>query len=72
MLELDRRNIPGAMIATSAFESAVDAQAAVWAFKPAVVYVPHPLQNRSDQEVATLADEAWEAILAAITSPIKT
>ena len=68
MLELGRRETPGAMVATTAFESAVGAQAAVLAFDPAVVYVPHPLQSRSQEDIETMADNALNAILAAISS----
>ena len=32
-----------------------------------VVYVPHPIQNRTEAEVRALADDAVERIIAAIT-----
>ena len=69
MLDLDRRGVPGAMIATTAFEAAYRAQAEVLGFAPRVVYVPHPIQNRSEAEVRAIADEAVERIVAAITVP---
>ena len=67
MLDLDRRGIPGAMIATTAFEGAYRAQADILSFSPHVVYVPHPIQNRSEEEVRAIADEAVERIITAIT-----
>ena len=68
MLDLDRRGVPGAMIATTAFEAAYEAQADLLAFAPRVVYVPHPIQNRSEAEVRALADDALERIVATVTA----
>ena len=55
------------MIATTAFEGAYRAQADILSFSPHVVYVPHPIQNRSEEEVRAIADEAVERIITAIT-----
>ena len=68
MLDLDRRGVPGAMIATTAFEPAWRAQAELLAFEPHVVYVPHPIQNRTEAEVRAIADDAIDRIVAAITA----
>ena len=68
MLDLDRRGVPGAMIATVAFEQAYEAQAAVLGFSPSVVYVPHPIQNRTDAEIRTIADDAVARIADSITA----
>ena len=68
MLDLDRRGVPGAMIATTAFENAYHAQADILGFAPHVVYVPHPIQNRTEAEVRAIADDAVEGIIAAITA----
>ena len=56
------------MVATTAFEGAYRAQADILGFSPRVVYVPHPIQNRSEAEVRAIADEAVEGIIAAITA----
>jgi hypothetical protein len=37
-------------------------------FEPAVVYVPHPIQNRTAEELDRLADEAVESALKLLTS----
>ncbi len=68
MLDLDRRGVPGAMIATTEFEGAYRAQAEILGFAPRVVYVPHPIQNRTEAEVRAIADDAVEGIIAAITA----
>ena len=31
---------------------------------PAAVYVPHPIQDRTDAEMTAIADDGFEAILA--------
>ena len=68
MLDLDRRGVPGTMIATTAFEGAYQAQAEILGFEPRVVYVSHPIQNRTEAEVRALADDAVDRIVAAITA----
>ena len=67
MLDLDTRGVPGAMIATTAFREAADAQAQSLGFEPAVVYVPHPIQDRTDAELEAIADDALADVLAALT-----
>ncbi len=37
-------------------------------FDPAMVFVPHPIQDRTDAELRTLADNAVEAIVLAIST----
>lgn len=50
-------------MASSEFAEAAEAQAAALGFEPAAVFVPHPIQDRTDDEVKALADGAFEAIL---------
>ena len=33
-----------------------------------IVWVPHPVQNRTPEELARMADDALEAVLRALTS----
>jgi hypothetical protein len=68
MLDLDSRGIAGVMIATTVFRDAAHAQGKSLGFDPAVIYVPHPIQDRTDTELRIIADDALEAILAAITA----
>lgn len=68
MLDLDRRGIPGALIVTHVFEEAARAQTVGLGFEPATIYVAHPIQNRTDEEIRSIADAAFGAIVAAITS----
>ena len=63
MLDLDERGIPGVMIATTAFRQAAQAQSASLGYEPAIVWVPHPIQNRTEAEIRAIADEAVEEIV---------
>ena len=67
MLDLDSRGVAGAMIATTAFRDAAQAQGKSLGFEPAVIYVPHPIQDRTDDELRAIADDAIDEILRAIT-----
>lgn len=68
--ELDARGIPGVNVITTQFVDAAAAQSEALGFEPALVVVPHPIQNRTTAELHRLADEAFERILAAIVQPI--
>jgi hypothetical protein len=63
-MNLDSRGIPGVSIVTREFADAVAVQSQALGFDPAVVYVPHPIQNRTKEELARLADEAVAPALA--------
>ena len=62
-MNLDGRGIPGVSVVTEGFVDAVDVQSKAMGFDPAIVYVPHPIQNRTHEELAKLADEAIEPAL---------
>ena len=62
-MNFDGRGIPGVSVVTTEFADAVDVQARALGFDPAVVYVPHPIQNRTADELARIADEAIEPVL---------
>ena len=68
-MNLDSRGIPGVSIVTTEFGDAVEVQSKALGFDPAVVYVPHPIQNRTPEELAALADQAIEPALALLRSP---
>ncbi|MYH10857.1 MAG: hypothetical protein F4012_04435 [Gemmatimonadales bacterium] len=66
--DLDERGIPGCFVVTTEFEEAARRQSRSLGFEPAIVWVPHPIQNRTAAELETLADEAIDPILALITA----
>ena len=68
MKDLDGRGIPGTMLATTEFEDAAKTQAKSIGFMPSIVYVEHPIQNRTAEELAAIAEKAIEPILANITA----
>ena len=67
MLDLDERGVPGVMIATTAFREAAAAQSKSLGYEPAIVWVPHPIQNRTDDEIRAIADRAMEEIVEKLT-----
>ena len=67
-MNLDGRGIPGISVVTAAFRDAVQTQAQALGFDPAVVYVPHPIQNRTAEELRAIADAAVEPALRLLTS----
>jgi hypothetical protein len=68
LANLDGRGIPGVSVVTSEFRDAIAAQSRALGFEPAVVYVPHPIQNRTREELAAIADGAIEPMLALLQS----
>jgi len=47
----------------------VEVQSKALGFDPAVVFVPHPIQNRTADELNKIADDAAEKALKLLTSP---
>ena len=58
LYSLDNRGLPGVNIVTTELVGGVTAQSDSLGFEPAVVYVPHPIQNRTKEEIEALADAA--------------
>ena len=63
--ELEDRGLVGVAVVSSEFADAARAQNASLGYDPAIVFVPHPIQDRTDEEMRALADTAVERILAA-------
>ena len=64
--DLEGRGIPGVGVASTQFVQAAAVQARSLGFDPALVFVAHPIQDRSDEELRALADDALEPILRAL------
>jgi hypothetical protein len=58
---------PAVFVASSEFKEAARAQSEALGFDPAAVYVPHPVQDRTDDEMRALADAALAEILENLT-----
>ena len=54
------------VIASAEFAAAAAAQARSLGADPACVFVPHPIQDRTDGEIRALADAAVAEILRAV------
>ncbi len=68
VVDLEGRGVPSVVVASSEFVDAAEAQARSLGFEPATVFVPHPIQDRTDEELHAKADDAIEAIVAALTA----
>ena len=59
----------GVFLASSEFGQAAEAQSAALGFPARYVLVPHPVQDRTDDELRVLAEGAYAAVLAAVVRP---
>ncbi|MDH4149225.1 MAG: hypothetical protein OEW79_07700 [Betaproteobacteria bacterium] len=67
-MTFDALGLPGVSVVTTEFKDAVAVQSKALGFDPAIVYVQHPIQNRTAAELAALADGAIESALASLQS----
>ncbi len=67
-MNFDARGIPGVSIVTTGFTDAVASQSKALGFDPAVLFVPHPIQNRTADELKKIADDAVESAIGMLTS----
>jgi hypothetical protein len=63
MANLEARGIPTVGVATTEFIQGAEAQAKALGTDPALVFIPHPVQDRTDAELRALADEHFETII---------
>ena len=66
--DLEGRGLPGVFLASSEFWDAAEAQSRALGLAVPYVLVPHPIQDRTDEEMSALADGAYAAVLAALTA----
>ena len=64
MADLESRGVPSVGVATTEFIDAAEVQAKALGTDPAYVFIPHPVQDRTDDELRALADRHFEAIVA--------
>jgi alkanesulfonate monooxygenase SsuD/methylene tetrahydromethanopterin reductase-like flavin-dependent oxidoreductase (luciferase family) len=63
IVNLESLGVPSVMLASTEFIEAADVQARALGADPACVFVAHPIQDRTDDEVRALADGAVDEIL---------
>ncbi len=62
--DLESRGLPGVFVASMQFVQAAEAQSGALGFPTmARVFTPHPIQDRTDDEMRAYADAAFEEIL---------
>ena len=66
--DLEDRGTVGVFIASDVFVDAAVAQSASLGIEPARLFVAHPIQDRTDDEMRALADTAIDALIARLTS----
>lgn len=64
--DLDHKGLPGVSVLTEEFRNAFASQLSAIGLDAASVYVPHPMQNRTTEELHGLADQSIEEILTAV------
>ena len=66
--DLEARGLPGVFVASAEFVVAAESQSKALGFPSARVFVPHPIQDRTDDEMRRYAEEAFEQIVKGITA----
>ena len=66
-VDLEARGVPALFVATVEFADGAAAQARALGADPAAVFVPHPIQDRSDSEMVAIAEQALDAIVTALS-----
>ena len=67
-VNLEALGVPTVFVASTEFIDAADAQSAALGADPARVFVPHPIQDRTDDEIRALADAAVDGVVRAVTA----
>lgn len=65
---LDLNGVPTVIVATTAFTQAADVQSKALGYEPSMVWLPHPIQDRTDGELQALADKHCAEILGKLTA----
>jgi hypothetical protein len=67
--DLEIRGLPGVFVASEQFVVAAEAQSKSLGYSAmARVFTPHPIQDRTDDEMVTYADAAFDEIVSQITA----
>ncbi len=69
-VDLETRGIPAVYVATTEFLDGARTQAAALGADPVGVFVAHPIQDRTDEEMRALAEQTLEAIIAGLVEEV--
>ena len=65
--ELELRGVAGMFVASEQFVVAAESQASSLGFSSvARIFTPHPIQDRTDEEMVEYADAAFDQIVASV------
>ena len=67
-MDLESRGIPGGYVLSEEFREADLAQAKALGFAAMKVFVEHPIQDRTDEEMAAIADQAFAQVMAMVVN----
>ena len=68
IVDIEKRGVPAVFVASAEFVSAADVQSKSLGFPDvARVFTPHPIQDRTDDEMRAYADAAFDEIVSAVT-----
>ncbi len=56
------------VVASTAFVQAADATAKSLGYEPIILWVQHPIQDRTDEELRALADQTFDKLVAGMTA----
>ena len=65
-MDLETKGIPAVYIATEEFIDGARTQARALGADPVGIFVAHPIQDRSDEEMKALAEQTLAAIIAGL------
>ncbi len=64
MVNLEGLGVPGVFVASQEFVEGAEVQARSLGADPAAVFVEHPIQDRTDEEMLKIADGAFDEVVA--------
>ncbi len=64
--DLEKRGIPGVVVATEQFITAAVDQSEALASSPACVFTSHPIQDRTDEEMIAIANSVFKQIVSSL------
>ena len=67
-VDLEDRGVPSVFVSTVEFVDGADAQAKALGTVPSAVYVEHPIQDRTDDEMRAIADKAVDEVVSRIVT----
>jgi hypothetical protein len=70
IVDLELRGVPSVMVASTEFIRAAEVQAEALGLDVRRVFVAHPIQDRTDEEMVALAESAVEDVVAALVTNV--